>query len=212
MGLIKSIIALIIVVSECSGAEPNSGVANVTYGDLMIEDIANVLGGKNQMQIASGFDVTNPYLNTFNYSLQFLRELGPLFALGFEASTYTSRRSRYNERLTQELAVQGVRANDDRPQAAAFAIGQLRLLQGRVNLLGYSALPFQFNLKAGGGFIWHHESPRTSAATWGFSPELYPTKDWGLSLRYDQDIEQIFSGGDTAIYRQRISVGLNYIF
>jgi len=181
------------------------------YGELMILDQQKDVSGENQVQISAGYDVTNPYLNTYGFSISYLKEWTPILDFGAEGTIYSSNPSRYNETLRDELSVFGITADQDRPSMSAFGLLRLRLLDGRVNLLGYKALPFRFHFKLGSGAIWHEDHTRNSALTWGFEPSLFLSPHWGCSLRFDQDVDGAWSG-KKLIYRNRLSLSLTRVF
>jgi len=181
------------------------------YGDLMILDQQKEISGENHFQVLAGYDVTNPYLNTYSFSISYLREWSSVLDLGLEGTLYSSQPSRYNETLREELSVFGITADQDRPSSSAFGLVRLRLLDGRVNLLGLSALPFRFYSRIGSGVMWQKDHSRNSALTWGLEPALFPTAHWGISIRFDQDIDGVWSGGKS-IYRNRLSLALSRLF
>ncbi len=205
---IKVWLALIVFVclaASFADAQP------VTYGDLMIQDQLEDVAGPHSLSLSGGYDVTNPYLNTYSGALTYEYDLSSAFALNLEAVGYSAEKSRYNRRLENDLQVFGVEANDDRPSYATFASIELKLLQGRVNLLGFKALPFRFGLSAGSGYIWNRENVRISAATWGLGPDVFFSPRWGAGLRFDQDVEGFWSGAEN-VYRNRLAASVSYVF
>jgi hypothetical protein len=183
----------------------------VTYGELMVRDQLEDTAGPHSLSVSAGYDVTNPYLNTYSGALTYSYDLNSAFALDLEGVGFSADESRYNRRLESELSVFGISADEDRPSYAAFAAGQLKLLQGRVNLLGLKALPFRFSLRAGSGYIWNSDNVRASAGTWGISSKIFFSPHWGAALRFDQDIEEIWAPAEN-IYRNRLAGALTYVF
>jgi hypothetical protein len=183
----------------------------VTYGDLMVQDRQDDLAGRNSVSLGGGYDVTNPYLNTYNADLRFSRDLSSVFALNLDALAFSAEKSRYNRRMENDLQAFGVKADDDRPSYAAFASLELKLLQGRVNLLGFKALPFRFGVRAGSGYIWDRDNVRTAAATWGLGPQVFFNPNWGAGLHFDQDLEGFWSSAEN-VYRNRLAASVSYVF
>lgn len=183
----------------------------VTYGELMVRDQLEDVASKHSLSLSGGYDVTNPYLNTFNGAVTYAYDLNGAFALSIEGVGYSADESRYNSRLEKELTVFGISADEDRPSAAMFASAELKLLQGRVNLLGLKALPFRFSLRTGPGYIWHDNGDRVSAVSWGLAPKVFFTANWGAGIRFDQDVEGFWSNSEN-VYRNRLSASAVYVF
>lgn len=206
-----SIKKLVVLIGIFSSFAPIAQAQPATYGELMVQDQHEDLAGRNRVSLAGGYDVTNPYLNTYNADLTYTRDLNSTFAISLDALAFSAEKSRYNERLENDLQAFGVEADDDRPSYAAFVSLELKLLQGRVNLLGLKALPFQFAMRAGSGFIWNRDNVRESAATWGLGPQIFFTSRWGAGLRFDQDLEGFWSSGEN-VYRNRLAASVSYVF
>lgn len=183
----------------------------VTYGDLMLADPQEELASRHSLAVAGGYDVTNPYLNVYNLAVDYGYEWTSLVTVGLEGLVYSASRSRYNERLESELNIHGIEANHDRPQRAAYGWVAFQLLQGRVNLLGWQALPFRFQVRMGSGYLWLANDRRVDSATWGIGPQVYFNPHWGASLRFDQDLESFWSAGEN-IYRNRLALSLLRVF
>lgn len=206
------LISVMITAVAAYGAVANEPAPYSTYGQLMIEDETANFSRPLAVSLSSGYDVTNPYLNTFNINGTVAWEFHPLFAVGVEALGFISDSSRYNRTLQNDLSVFGVTANEDRPQFASFLILKTKVLSGRVNVFGRGALPFQFNVKLGTGMMWlNSDMWAVGASTWGLEPQMGLSERWAVSLRFDQDI-QGFASRSPAIYRNRIGVGAQYAF
>lgn len=177
----------------------------------MILDQQSELAGKNQMALTGAFDVTNPYLNTYNTSLTYTHTMRGLFFAGIEGNAYSSEKSKYNKKLESDLNVFGITADDDRPSHSLLAIVGIKLLQGRVNLLGMRALPFRFNARLGAGYLWLDEGRRSTVSAWGLEPQIFLSRRIGLSLRFDQDVENVWSSKEN-IYRNRLGLSTAYVF
>lgn len=198
-----------------TGGLPTSAAVDsapyTTYGQLMIEDQQKPAQTPWEASIISGYDVSNPYLNTFNVGADFLREFHPLFSAGLEAVGFFSNASRFNRTIQNDLNAFGVAANDERPQFESFVVLKTKLLNGRVNLLGRGALPFRLNVKVGTGLLWLNSRPPVGASTWGLESQIGVAELWMFALRFDQDLQGFASRG-SAIYRNRIGLGASYLF
>lgn len=181
----------------------------ITYGDLMVEDHSAI--PKRTLEMSAGYDVTNPYLNTYNFGLTYLQTIHPLFDLGLETLAFVSGKSQYNKNVENDLNVFGIQADEDRPQYSVFAVLQLKLLKGRVNLFSLRALPFVFAVRAGAGEMWFQEKHPSTGGTWGFLSELFFNSSWGAALHFDQDLQSLFGGGKI-IYRHRLSFSAVWAF
>ena len=102
---IALVFVLCLVVSFAEASEP------VTYGELMVRDQLEDVASKHSLALSGGYDVTNPYLNTFNGALTYSYDLNGAFALSLEGVGYSADESRYNSRLEKELNVFGIAAD-----------------------------------------------------------------------------------------------------
>ncbi len=180
-----------------------------SYGSLMIQDEQAFVTGF-EAHVSLGYDVTNPYLNSFNADTMLIYNAHPLFSFGLESLMFSMSPNRYNQLLSSEIGAFGITANDDRPKAESIAIMRLKLLNGRVNLLGTGALAFKFSLKIGTGLIWNSDSNTHGVTSWGFEQQLFFTDHWATTLKFDQDVESLLAGHE--IYRNRLGFGVSYLF
>jgi hypothetical protein len=183
-----------------------------TYGQLLIDDSADQPVQSYQAEFSAGYDVTNPYLNTYSLDGEWTWAFHPLFAAGVEALVFTSTRSQYNQNLQNNLGVFGISANEDRPRFETFGIFKAKVLSGRVNLFGAGALPFVLGAKLGAGSIWSSDRQANGALTWGIEQQLFFSPRWGGLVRFDQDVQFGGSGTPGPVYRNRVALGGAYNF
>ena len=84
----------------------------------------------------TGYDVTNPYLNTYTLGVRGSRRISASFDLLVGGFVFLVRPSEYNATLERDLRVFGVEAARDTPKELALLEASYHLMAGRVNLFG----------------------------------------------------------------------------
>ena len=197
--------ALVLISVLTSGAWAQT----ITYGDLMVKDPVPGEWGKFRVGLIGGYEVTNPYLNTYALGFQTAREFNPHFGFELESVFYNSSKSRYSDKLENDLKLSGVEAVHDIPQQLTTFKTVFHLLAGRVNLLSRTALPFRFNVRGGAGAMLTKANRLLAAGTWGLGPELKVSERVILALGFDQDIQSPFNERER-VSRHRLSLSVSW--
>ncbi len=188
----------------------NSEGQGTDYGNLFIDDSSSLVKN-NQLALAVGYGVNNPYLEMKSTTLTFAHRFHALVECGIQGDFYEVSKTKHAKTLDEDVRAFGIRAAQNQPLFSGYAVARLKLLHGRMNLLGSGALPFAFKLRFGQGAMWFQDRQPLSSSIWGIDNEFTISPNWGFAIAFDQSIENLWAANEN-IYRNRGLVSAVFIF
>lgn len=192
---------------ESSSSDLPILLEGMTYGTPYYKDESISLAGPHSLAIGLGWDVSNPYIDIYNLSTEYLYDLDSLFQLGFNGQAFISSTNRYSQILNNQLDLFGFSTSISRPQASAYLIAAMRPLHGRINFFSLQRLPVHLSLKAGPGYRWRQNQKPEPSLFWSFATTIYGSSKWGYQVGVSQEIEFLLRNHPT-LFNSRLDAAL----